>query len=164
MKIKHLAILLPCLFAAGLLGLIWCFWTASGPYVVETKQPLTLKEATHCPIDLPAEARNIQYAEFADWQILDGFVRFEAPVEVCKAQARSLIKHYLDTFHLKQGPDSEFQITPRVPPVSSRYFADLPWFDIEHLANALEIGGDHDLQPHIWIDQTRGIFYYHVQH
>ena|GEM_PF-5223693 len=28
----------------------------------------------------------------------------------------------------------------------------------------LEIGGDNDIEPHIWIDQDRGVFYYHMWH
>jgi hypothetical protein len=161
MKIKYIVISLLCIIPIGVLILLFGFWWSMGPTKIESKHSLTLQEATNSPIPLPESAKNIQFAQFSDWQIFDCFVRFEAPVEVCKAHAKSIMKKYQDTFHRKSDLDSNFRTVSSVPHPASSHFKDLSWFDTENLSNALVIGGDNDLQPHIWIDQKRGVFYYH---
>jgi hypothetical protein len=155
----------------AVLGLVALLLTTSfftnRPSTIESQRPLSLVEAKQCPIPLPKSAHDIQYAAYADWQILDCYVRFEASPQDCLAEAKALLAQDEKTGSRIPESDRTFRPAVTVPSPSSRYFKDLSWFDIGQLLEkprCLEIGGDNDIEPHIWIDQDRGVFYYHMWH
>jgi hypothetical protein len=150
-----------------LLRLLITVWFDNSATTIETPRPLSFEEANHCPIPLPKSARNIRYAEYADWQILDCYVRFEAPPQDCLTEAKSILVDAEKTGSRIPEADRPFRAATSVPSPSSQYFKDISWFDVGRMSQSpqcLEIGGDGDLEPHIWIDQKHGVFYYHLWH
>lgn len=170
-KVKTL-LALALAVSIGLLGILGLFvlllsvWFNS-PSTIQSRRPLSLAEAKQCPIPLPKSAHNIQYAEHADWQILDRFVRFEAPPQDCIAEAKAILAEDEKAGSRIPESDRTFHPAATLPTAGSEYFKDLSWFDACKLPQSphwLEIGGDADIEPHIWIDQDRGVFYYHMWH
>jgi len=172
-KVKTLIVLaiaipIAILGVLGIAALLLTAWFFINPEsTIESRRPLSLAEAKQCPIPLPKSAHDIQYAAYADWQILDCYVRFEASPEDCIAEAKALLAQDEKTGPQIPELDRKFRAATSGPSYSTQYFKDLSWFDMGRLPQdrqVLEIGGDNDLEPHIWIDQDRGVFYYHMWH
>lgn len=137
-----------------------------GPSRIVSDKPQTYNQARkHCPIALPPTASEIQYALYGDWQIADQHVKFRAPVKDCIDNARLVLaenkKHHPQR-HSDFDQDLELVTKPVSP--TSIFFRRLPWFDTVTITKGGSLGGDGDMQPHIWLDTERGIFYYHLWH
>lgn len=161
------AISIALLGVLGLVALLFANWFFNNPSTIESPRPLSLAESKQCPIPLPKSAHNIQYAAYADWQILDCYVRFEATPQDCLAEAKAILAQDEKTGSRIPESDRKFRPATSVPSYSTQYFKDLSWFDMGRLPQdrqILEIGGDNDIEPHIWIDQDRGVLYYHMWH
>ncbi|HEY8904310.1 MAG TPA: hypothetical protein VIM48_11405 [Chthoniobacterales bacterium] len=151
----------------ALLRLLFTAWFDNSSTTIETPRPLSFEEAKHCPIPLPKSARNIRYAEYDDWQVLDRYVRFEASPQDCIAEAEAILSDAEKAGSRVPEADRQFRAATTVPAPSAQYFKDLSWFDVGRMSQSpecLEIGGDNDLEPHIWINQKHGVFYYHLWH
>ena len=136
------------------------------PTKVISDSPQTYKEAKkHIPIHLPETATAIQYASYGEWQIYEGFIKFQAPVNDCIANARFVIEENQKRLpQRKSDLDQEFRPIVKSFSPTSNYLGTLPWFDVDKISKGIAIGADGDSQPHIWIDTEKGIFYYHIWH
>lgn len=104
----------------------------------------------HIGTTLPDEATNIQLAEYREWIAAEDYLRFEAPVEVCFDHAAKLFPN----LQLAAEPIPEYFLSfPK-----SSHFQDLSWFD---LGNAGSVLSAREGNQKIFIDQERGVFYYH---
>jgi hypothetical protein len=137
-----------------------------------TEKPLNYEEAVangHCPIPLPKEARNIQFVDFyAGWGGFSQHVRFEAPMEVCREQARAI----LNDFNSRQTQDSQ-RVEVTAKPLDWDHASSVardanswevvsraPWFDSDSIQKGEMWGAGRSHQPEVFIDLERGVFYY----
>ena len=141
---------------------------APSEYVYKTAHPMSLAEARgkgpgKCPIDLPGEATEIQYARYSCWQAYVDVVRFHAPVAVCRSQALKLIEKHNE----ESAPDFRAFVPITFKEIHSAPDAINPcseinirWFDIENIKKGVFIGEFGSHIPRIWIDEEKEIFYY----
>jgi hypothetical protein len=133
----------------------WSVQRAMRADVRESSRPLTLAEArTETSFDLPDSAKNIQYGCYSEFIAFIELVRFEAPVEDCKAHALKLVrKHSLKPLRkvsLAEGVLSDIQ------PLKA------PWFRPQEIRAPLMAGEPGSHQRMIWIDEENGVFYYQM--
>jgi hypothetical protein len=157
-----------CALALVAIGafVLMMFMSFGTPSKIIVDKPQTYNQARkRCPISLPPTASDIQYAMYGDWQIADHYVKFRAPVEDCIDNARVVIaKNKKDHPQRRSDFDHTFEFVRKPASPDSTFLGKLPWFDIGNITNGISLGGDGDMQPHIWIDKDRGIFYYHLWH
>jgi hypothetical protein len=134
-------------------------------FATKADSPFTLEQARkNIRLPLPDEASDIYYAYYAQWIAYDFIVKFKAPVETCKSHAMLLIKQYNENegnadrhipleFKDITEPPQMVQIGPPL---------NVDWFDVSHIKNGLMIAGNNSMQPSIWIDTDRNLFYYRL--
>lgn len=141
----------------------------------KSEKPLTYAEAISsgkCPLSLPDAATNIQYVNFyAGYTGFSTFIRFEAPVGVCRDHARKV----LEAHNAGMGRTSPtLKVNVSASPFDQSMAKSLaqharegvekvaraPWFDADAVRHG-EIWGEHaSSKPVILIDTNRGVFYY----
>ncbi len=145
----------------------WYCWARFLPFggsadIVATSKPLTLSEARQqrCPIELPEGARNISFAAYAEWVAYEVYVRFEAPLSICKAHAIHLLKKHNKEFPQSAVPVDLRVLTGPVRAVEPGPPLNVNWFDVDAIKNGF-IGGERGShRPFIWIDSDRNVLYY----
>jgi hypothetical protein len=122
------------------------------------------------PVELPADATNIQFASYSEWVAYLHVVRFEAPAETCRAYAQAVLEA-----HNRANPQHRVRAslwTAGTPEPSETGEAPdaigmrgdwcagapvaAPWFRPQDVARGLEGGGN----PKVWVDLDRGVFYF----
>jgi len=135
------------------------------PEIVREEKPLAVEQARakNCPILLPDDAKNVQFASFSEFIAYDIMVRFEAPPNEGRDWAQHLVD--LDAKEHKQ-PSTKIRLDPFNPKamqVSDPQAMDLgpvPWFDTTHITNGVTAIVPIGNYCQIYIDDQRGIFYY----
>ena len=137
-----------------------------------TDKPLSYQEAKangHCPISLPPEAKNIQFVDFyVGYGGFIQYVRFDAPVSVCREHARLLLNEHnskVTMESLRVGVVSEPLSEER-----AQAFAQIAkqgekesqsdWFDSDAIRKGERWGDLGSHKPAVLIDLERGVFYY----
>src|SRR5688572_15683135 len=70
-------------------------WWQTKPTIEQTTKPLALQAArSKCPIPLPDEATNIQYAYYSDVTVHQSFVRFEIPYEIGVSHVEAVFREH----------------------------------------------------------------------
>lgn len=146
------------------------------PTIVQSHGPVSAEEARRqCPIAIPSTAKNVQYAVYSEFQAFAAFVRYEAPVDACIEAGKTLLgadnaerrknrRPELEGLHaLIRAPAGPQAVPGRpgnraMPPELS-----IPWFNPGSITEGLEGGGAGSHEPKVWIDTTRGVFYYQLQ-
>lgn len=187
----------PVVAAAMILGLLACGYLAISTFVKwqlekpvihtvndptdanttwRSVQPLSHAEAVkagRCPIPLPQDAAEIQYVDFCGYGGFSRCVRFEAPVETCRAHAATVLTAFNQ--HLKAEHIDAGAVVSPIPFNKStaesvagfireqeHKAARVDWFDADSILHG-EMWGDHDSHmPLILIDTDRGVFYYFI--
>jgi len=152
------------------------FFYMMGPKVTDHySTPLTIDQARQqdCPIPLPDSAQHVQWVFAAGGlQALEILVRFEAPVDVCRAHVQTVFdawsKHWQERG--AQGQPMNVGAPPLLPPLTTLRAIPAPedndmvghatWFDVEQIKNGSTAGNNGESTPQVWIDEDRGIFYY----
>jgi len=137
--------------------------------------PLTVEQARQqdCPIPLPDSAHNVQWVFAAGGlQALEILVRFEAPVDVCRAHVQTVFdawtKHWFERGaqgqRMNPWPPSPLMplssLTSKPAPEDHDMAGRATWFDVDHITKGSTAGVVGGSGPQIWIDEDRGIFYY----
>ena len=124
-----------------------------------------------CGIKLPAEARNVRVVTRKEWLEYEEYVRFEGPVSACLSHASDVVKGE----PLLPIPSSGLQrqagpimFPPPAPPrkgdpLSAGIGQEPGWWDLSSAINVVGAGGDAPDKPQVWVDQTRGVYYYHLR-
>jgi hypothetical protein len=155
---KPLKIFLAAIAVAVVFGAIILFvlpvWSLFHETIEETRGPVTREKALkHCIISLPESARDVQYAwVVGGMQYTQQYVRFEAPVDDCYAQAKRILRTNQPTFSKTSRPLG--------PPSCEQLHTK--WFDVDKIAEGVVAGDGSDHGPQIWIDTQRGVFYYYL--
>ena len=141
------------------------FYGDAENFVTKVDSPLTLEQARKdLRFPLPDEASTIYYAHYRQWIAYDFIVKFNAPVELCKSHALVLIEKYNENEeNIDRHISLDFEDITEPPyktPIGDPLNID--WFDIHHIKNGLFIGSYGPMQPSIWIDTDRNIFYYRL--
>lgn len=135
-------------------GIIWLLWSFLGLHVSEPRGPITATKAESITgIRVPPEAKNIRAASYRQWIEYAQYLRFEAPVDVCLRFASTIVPG------ATTQPADEYDLARNAHPIRAGAFDDLSWFDLEKAQNVVTAGGGSS-QPQIWVDQTRGVFYF----
>ena len=129
------------------------------------------------PVELPAEAANIQFASYSEWVAYLHVVRFEAPAETCRAYAQAVLEaHNRDHPERKvraalwpagtpePGEAGESPDAASVPLTRSDWCVGVPvsapWFRPQDVTRGLEGGSN----PKVWVDLDHGFFYLWESH
>ena len=136
--------------------------TSADGNAVQTPAPLTLAEARaqKCPIELPEGAGNVLFAAYAEWQAHEVYVKFEAPLPVCKAHAIRLLEEHNRQTSLPPVSLELEAIREPPRPVQIGPPLNVKWFDVESIKKDFMAGADGSHQPRIWIDADRSVLYY----
>jgi hypothetical protein len=139
----------------AVLGLVvWFVWSLFGFHVTESRGPITASKAESITdLKLPPEAKNIRAAKYSQWIEYAQYLRFEAPVDVCLRYASTVAPG------AATQPADEFDLKNGARPIRSGAFDDFSWYDLDKAQNVVTAGGGPS-QPQVWVDQTRGVFYY----
>jgi hypothetical protein len=133
------------------------------PSVLVAKgRPETTVPAADCPIPVPTEARNLQYAVWSYGQVTQSWIRFEAPPDVCLAHAERLIQ----PFEEREGwavSRAAMSNDPGVICVLDPTEVDLSWFDLDRSGEGRVYRVNGGRAPVIWVDTGRGHFYCEVK-
>ena len=154
---------LPIIFLGlRFVGQIWAMQSMSSDrIVIQTPHPVSVASAKDCPIPLPSAARRVEYGLYSEWIAYEAYVRFEAPVADCRLHALRLL-----TAYNKANPDhpvpTEFTPVTEHPSLFASHELNLAWFDPQQIAHGSEAGAIGSHTPKIWIDESRGIFYYRL--
>lgn len=141
-------------------GAAW--WQTSKPTIEQTTKPLALEEArSKCPISLPDEAKNIQYAYYSDVTVHQSFVRFEIPYEIGVAHVEAVFREHARRMKWPFESPAEGAIT-KPPQLSLTPAPELRigWFDIESIRHGKTYGELNSWQPQVWIDTDRNLFFF----
>jgi len=134
---------------------VWIGWECGGLHVTDSYAPITAAKAESITgLKLPPEATNIRAASYNQWIELAQYIRFEAPVDVCLRYASSIagpMTHRADEYELKDG----------VRLLRAETFEDFSWFDLDKAKDVVSAGGGPSV-PEVWVDQSRGVFYYRL--
>jgi len=137
-----------------------------------SERPLAYDEVIQigkCPIPLPKEAINIQYVDFyAGFGGFQKYVRFEAPVEICRSQAKIILSKYNSRKHREKikvelvPKKTTPQDCERIAYYATRGepFSQAHWFDTDKIINGEIWGLNTSHIPSVVIDIDRGVFYY----
>ena len=144
-----------------LLFIGFCIWAIAFPHESSTSGPVSLDDATGCPIPLPDSARNIQYFTRFHWQAFSDFVKFEAPVKDCLDHVDVVIADWQEDY---DGRSLGRPLSPIAEPIQPIHFVvdehGLDWFDPHTIKEGESAGAGGSCRPRIWVDTQRGIFYY----
>jgi hypothetical protein len=138
------------------------FWIMGHAEIDQSTGPVSREQGlSHCAgIPLPPSAHDVQYASYAcGLQDGDFYVRFMASVPDCYATAETIFVEWIKTRPHDVRPT--FQRVSHPAHESSRELRT-DWFDNENISNGAQAGAGVGWEPHILIDEDRGIFYYHV--
>jgi hypothetical protein len=157
-------------------NLVALFFYIMSPRVTDHfTTPLTVEQARqqNCPIPLPDSAHNVQWGFAAGGlQALEILVRFEAPVDVCRAHVKTVFDAWTKHWFERGAQGQRMNPWPPPPwmPLSSLTSKPAPedhdmagratWFDVDDIAKGSTAGVVGGSGPQIWIDEDRGIFYY----
>lgn len=142
--------------------------TGCGPdYFSRIDLPLSLSEAQGrvelAGFPLPATAKNIYYAGYADWQASEVIVRFDTTPEDCTKVVQEIVR-----WHEGAGADGlstkypTTTLSEAAPPPDLNYLAPTIWWDGPVSAQGLFAGGDCCGKPQVWADLDLGRVYYHT--
>ena len=134
-----------------------------GPdHLVRADKPLSLADAQRrkeTDFPFPASATNIHYAVYQDWQAFEYLVRFDAPLADCLATISRAL-----TWHERgQHGATVYQTVPLAtitPLPASSWLHPVTWWDGAVVDQGFFAGEESSHKPTIWVDSTRGIFYY----
>jgi len=168
---KKLRWILACVLLAVVLAVVACsIWTRRAidvsSHVVSTSTPLSLAQARqkNCPIDLPNGADNVCFAAYSEWLAFEVYVKFDAPLDICKCHAIQLLKK-----HNEKVPDRAVPLELRILkaplyPIKPGPPLNIRWFDLDAIKHGFFAGGEGPNsgahQPFIWIDSDGNTFYY----
>ena len=136
-------------------------WALFYPHVAKTSGPVSLEQAEDCPIPLPKGAKNIRFYSRMQFNFFVEFVRFEAPVTVCRQHIGPALSAWGETFdYLRDEAEPVRELDE--PPRPQRYPEEygVTWFDPHTIRKGVTAGGGGSGIPMIWVDTERGIFYY----
>lgn len=139
----------PLIVVVGL-GLAWWWFNrlqVNDP--VGASSPAMVQEYTD--VAPPAEASNIRTAGFSQGMVWSHYVRFEAPVPVCLAYARRVAHGMQLTANFAQLDVGIIIQKDR------RRLPNMNWFDLPNAANL--VGADYEGKT-VYVDQSRGVFYF----
>ena len=128
-----------------------------GPdHLGRSDQPLTLTEVVRrgdLNFPFPADAHNIYYGIYHDWQVFELIVRFDLPPAECRSAVETILKQEV----VPVAAQSEM-----VLPACS-CLSPVPWFEGQRVA----VGGwrlgdldDSGEKPAVWVDLSLGRIYY----
>ena len=139
----------------AILGVIvWFVWSLIGFHVTESRGPITASKAESITdLKLPPEAKNIRAASYSQWMEYAQYLRFEAPVDVCLHYASTIVPG------AAIQPADEFDLKNGARLLRSGAFDDFSWFDLDKAESVVTAGGGPS-RPQVWVDRTRGVFYY----
>jgi hypothetical protein len=139
----------------AVLGLIvWFAWSLFGRHVSEPRGPISASKAeSMLGIRVPPEAKNIRAATYSQWMEYAQYMRFEAPVDICLRYAALVVPG------AATQPADEYDLIFNARPLRADAFEDFGWFDLAKAQNVATAGGGPS-QPQVWVDPTRGVFYY----
>lgn len=144
----------------GMLGAAGCPDVRS-PDVTRYDHPLSYDQALKAKdIDfpLPSSCSNVCYAMYADWQAYTRMVRFEAPVTDCVAHIDVALK-WDDRMYHRTNSYTRTRVQ-RVPAVSAGWLKSAKWFDPDKITDGIYVGPSGSHVPEIWVDLTKGVFYF----
>jgi len=125
--------------------------------------PQSREEAQEgCPIPLPESAANVQYAVWSFGEVLQSWIRFEAPPADCLAHAESMVQPFRnrDGFTVTKTPIAEDTgVLCVLDPVE----VDLSWFEDCRSATGTVFRVTGGRAPVIWVDTQHGVFYCEVK-
>ncbi len=141
--------------------ILLAIWMVCFPHTGESGGAMELEEARKtCPIPLPDAAREIRYATYRFFASHETLVRFEAPADVCRQHAHTVVADWKR--NLLDPPTKEplplVKLSGNPPSLKSTRL-DAPWFDIQNIKNGFHSGGITGI-PEFWIDTDRNIFFY----
>lgn len=132
------------------------------PTTAYSTRPLKRKELSRAilSVDIPADATDIQFAEYSEWQAYELFVTFRAPATTCASYARAILDDFNKQHPVRQVSSDlhPFVGVPLQKVVST--VLPVPWFTPEAIAQGVEGGKRGSHQPKVWVDTARGAFYY----
>lgn len=129
-------------------------WSLFGVQVSEPRGPITASQAQSIlGIKLPPEAKNIQAASDSQWIEYEQYLRFEAPVGVCLRYASVIVPG------ATTRPIDRSELVRMSRPLRAGAFKEFNWFDLAQAHNLITMGGGPS-KPQVWVDRTRGVFYY----
>jgi hypothetical protein len=134
--------------------IVWFLWSLFGFHVTESRGPINASKAESITgLTLPREANNIRAASYSQWIEYGQYLPFETPVDVCL--------HYASTVApgaaTEQADEIDLKNGARL--VRPGTFDDFTWFDLDKAQNVVTAGGGPS-RLQVWVDQTRGVFYY----
>lgn len=132
----------------------WVAWSLFGFHVIEPHGPINASQAESITgLRLPPEAKNIRAAKYGQWAEYAQYLRFEAPVDVCLRYASTVAPG------AATQPADESDLKDDARLIRPEAFDDFSWFDLDTAQNVATAGGGPS-EPQVWVDQTRGVFYY----
>ena len=140
------------------------FFGKTENFITKVDLPITLEQARKdLKFSLPDEATDIYYAHYKQWISYDFMVKFKAPLEVCKSHALAIIQEYNEN---EKNPDRyisglTFFADLSFPKVSSQPL-NVTWFDLHKIEKGFITREAGPMQPMIWIDADRNLFYYRM--
>jgi hypothetical protein len=136
--------------------IIWIGWVYCGVHVTDSYGPISASKAESITgLKVPPEAANIRAATFHQWIETAQYLRFEAPVDVC-LQYASLV----NSGPVTQRAD-EYSLKDGVHLLRPEVFGDFSWFDLDKAQDVVTDGGGPSV-PQVWVDRSRGVFYYRL--
>jgi hypothetical protein len=158
LRIYWIRLTIVTIFVAGSLGCL----RHSRPQITQTTEPLSFEQARgKCPITLPPEAKNIEYAIRSDVTTIESFVRFDIPYEKGIAYASEVFKEHAKILNQDVDIPQPREIT-KPPRLDFQPDSDLHvnWFDIDKIRHGVVFGTVAGWKPQIWIDKDRNLFFY----
>jgi hypothetical protein len=139
----------------AILGVVvWFVWSLFGFHVSEPGGPISAAKAqSMLGVQVPPEAKNIRAATYSQLVEYAHYLRFEAPVDVCLRYAETVVPG------ATTKPADEYDLAGNARPLRAGAFDDFSWFDLDMAQHVVTAGGGPS-QPKIWVDQSRGVFYY----
>jgi len=143
------------------------FFGSAENFVTKVDSPISLEQARkELTFPLPDEATDVYYAHWHQWISYMFKVKFSAPLDVCKSHAIDVIQRFNENHPDRKIPlelteISDLSVLPKEdtspsPPLN------ITWFDVHDIKNGFKIGTIGPMQPMIWIDADRNIFYYEM--
>lgn len=124
--------------------------------------PLTHDQASKAKdIDfpLPASCSNVYYALYGEWVAYERLVRFEAPITDCVAHIDAVLK-WDDRIYHRTNSYTRIHVQA-IAPKPTIWLKSVPWFDPDKITDGIYVGSVGSHVPEIWVDLTRGVFYFH---
>lgn len=134
--------------------IVWFVWSLFGLHVTESHGPITAANAESLVgVTVPPEATNIRAASYSQWIEYAEYLRFEAPVDICRQFASTVVPTGTTR------PADEFDLAQESKTPRADAFEDFSWFDLDKAQDVFTVGGGPS-QPQVWVDQRRGVVYY----